>query len=368
MAALTLSRYFAYRFLVAVVGVFVGVFVLVALVDYIDLMRKAADVPNAPTGLIILMSLYRVPQIMERLFPFSVLIGAMACYLSLARRMELVIARAAGMSVWQIITPALVVALLLGAFATLVYNPVSAALLEGSKRIESRIFGQGESALHGYSSGYWVRQRGTDGELILNAVQSHDQGLRLTTIVAFTFNSSGEFKERIEAESAELQRGGWLLRQARVFALNAPPQEFDTYILPTRLTREQVAESFAAPDTVGFWHLPTYIRFAEDFRLRRGRLSTAVPASHRAAVPAGGDDPPRRLGQLARLPVRRRAATSPARHRGRLFDLRAVKGDRRPEQSRSADTGPRGLAANRRRWPLWLPGAAVGGGRLMRSR
>ncbi len=264
MAALTLSRYFAYRFLVAVVGVFVGVFVLVALVDYIDLMRKAADVPNAPTGLIILMSLYRVPQIMERLFPFSVLIGAMACYLSLARRMELVIARAAGMSVWQIITPALVVALLLGAFATLVYNPVSAALLEGSKRIESRIFGQGESALHGYSSGYWVRQRGTDGESILNAVQSHDQGLRLTTIVAFTFNSSGEFKERIEAESAELQRGGWLLRQARVFALNAPPQEFDTYILPTRLTREQVAESFAAPDTVGFWHLPTYIRFAED--------------------------------------------------------------------------------------------------------
>src|SRR5580704_17728143 len=105
MAALTLSRYFAYRFLVAVVGVFVGVFVLVALVYYIDLMRKAADVPNAPAGLVILMSVYRVPQIMERLFPFSVLIGAMVCYLSLSRRMELVVARAAGMSVWQIITP-----------------------------------------------------------------------------------------------------------------------------------------------------------------------------------------------------------------------------------------------------------------------
>ena len=111
MAALTLSRYFAYRFLVAVVGVFVGVFVLVALVDYIDLMRKAADVPNAPAGLVILMSVYRVPQIMERLFPFSVLIGAMVCYLSLSRRMELVVARGAGMSVWQIISPALVVAL-----------------------------------------------------------------------------------------------------------------------------------------------------------------------------------------------------------------------------------------------------------------
>jgi lipopolysaccharide export system permease protein len=38
----------------------------------------------------------------------------------------------------------------------------------------------------------------------------------------------------------------------------------DAYLLPTKLTREQVAESFAAPDTVGFWHLPKYIRFVED--------------------------------------------------------------------------------------------------------
>jgi lipopolysaccharide export system permease protein len=35
-------------------------------------------------------------------------------------------------------------------------------------------------------------------------------------------------------------------------------------LLPTKLTREQVAESFATPETVGFWHLPSYIRFAED--------------------------------------------------------------------------------------------------------
>ena len=61
-----------------------------------------------------------------------------------------------------------------------------------------------------------------------------------------------------------MQPGAWQLTQARIFAPNAPPQEFESYLLPTKLTREQVAESFAAPDTVGFWHLPTYIRYAED--------------------------------------------------------------------------------------------------------
>ncbi len=263
MGSLTLSRYFAFRFFVAVAGVFVGVFVLVAFVDYIDLMRKAGDVPNAPAGMLVLMSLYRVPQIMERLLPFSVLVGAMACFFSLSRRMELVVARGAGMSVWQIITPALAVALLLGTFGTLVYNPVSAALREASKRIEAQVFGLSQS-LESYGSGYWVRQRGNDGESILNAVQSREQGLKLTSVTAFTFNPAGEFKERIEAQDAELIPGAWQLNDGRVYAPNTPPRDFVTYELSTKLTREQVAESFAAPDTVGFWHLPTYIRFAED--------------------------------------------------------------------------------------------------------
>jgi lipopolysaccharide export system permease protein len=264
MRSITLSRYFAARFSVALAAVFVGNFVLVALVDYLDLVRKAGDVTAAPSSMLALISLYRVPQFMERLLPFSVLTGAMACYFGLSRRMELVVARGAGLSVWQIVAPAILVALALGVFGTLVYNPVSASLREVSKRIEAKVFGQSESVLEGYESGYWVRQRGTDGDSILNARQSREQGLKLASITAFTFNAAGEFKERIEAQEAELTPGAWQLTQARVYAPNAPPASFESYMLPTKLTREQVAESFAAPDTVGFWHLPTYIRFAED--------------------------------------------------------------------------------------------------------
>src|SRR5215471_8521069 len=192
MSSMTLSRYFAWRFFVAVAGAFAGVFVLVAFVDYIDAMRRASDVPDAPASELMLMSLYRVPQTMERLLPFSVLVGAMTCFFSLSRRMELVVARGAGMSVWQIIAPAMLVAMVLGAIGTVIYNPLSASLREASKRIESKIFGQTQTALEGYDSGYWVRQRGTDGESILNARQSREQGLKLATITIFTFNPSGE--------------------------------------------------------------------------------------------------------------------------------------------------------------------------------
>jgi lipopolysaccharide export system permease protein len=263
MGSLTLARYFAWRFFTAVAGVFMGVYLLVAFVDYIDVTRHASDVPNAPALQLILMSAYKVPQTMEQLLPFSVLVGAMACFFGLSRRMELVVARSAGMSVWQIIAPAMIVALVLGALGTTVYNPVSASLREASKRIEARVFGSHSTAFEGYDSGYWVRQRSPEGDSILNARQSREQGLKLTTITVFTFTPAGEFKERIEATDADLQPGAWRLRKARIYALNAPPQDFETYMLPTKLTHEQVAENFAAPDTVGFWHLPTFIR-AED--------------------------------------------------------------------------------------------------------
>jgi lipopolysaccharide export system permease protein len=48
--------------------------------------------------------------------------------LGLSRRLELIIARAAGISAWQFVAPAVVVAFLFGVVATIIYNPVAAAL------------------------------------------------------------------------------------------------------------------------------------------------------------------------------------------------------------------------------------------------
>jgi len=81
--------------------------------------RKTAGIASASPLLIAQTSLYRVPQLLERLMPFCVQIGAMTCYLTLSRRLELVVARAAGVSAWQIVAPALTCAIVLGGLATM---------------------------------------------------------------------------------------------------------------------------------------------------------------------------------------------------------------------------------------------------------
>jgi lipopolysaccharide export system permease protein len=259
----TLRRYFAMRFLGTALAVFAGAFALVAMIDYIEMMRRTADVPNVSPWLVAKASFYRVPQVTERIMPFCVLVGAMSCFLSLSRRLELVVARAAGMSAWQFITPALVMALLLGVAATTIYNPISALLQEQSKRLEAEIFGENQPGLPvNPGSGSWVRQRSEEGQSIINALSSREQGVRLGGVTAFTFDNSGQFKERIEAKSAVLEPGSWRLEDARVYVSGSRAAVAQTYMLSTNLTPEQVRESFATPETVPFWKLPLYIDLA----------------------------------------------------------------------------------------------------------
>jgi lipopolysaccharide export system permease protein len=258
----TLSRYFGLRFLTTLTAVLAGVFMLIILLDYVEQMRRLSDVPNVSALLIAKTSLFRVPQIAERILPFCVLIGAMSCYLGLSRRLELVVSRAAGMSAWQFTAPAIVVALGVGVIATTIYNPIAAILQEKSKRLEAEISGSVEG-LQATVNGFWVTQRSDNGQSIINAASSREQGVFLSKVTAFVFDQGNHFLERVEANTASLETGHWRLDDARVYAVGAPPSDRESYLLATNLTPEQVRETFSTPETVPFWQLPYFIDLAE---------------------------------------------------------------------------------------------------------
>jgi lipopolysaccharide export system permease protein len=259
----TLGRYFAGRFVVSAVGVFASIFLLLVLVDYIEMVRKTSGLASASAVMVAETSLFRVPQLLEKMMPFCVLIGAMTCYLALSRRLELVVARAAGVSAWQFIAPALASAILLGTLATVVYNPVSANLSELSKRMEAELFGSAPGGGVQDASGFWINQVNADGQVIINAARSERQGVRLTGLTLFRFDTNNQFKERMEAREATLEDGHWLFKSVRRFSLDSPPMDQESWILATTLTPAQVRNSFSTPETVSFWQLPTYIRSSE---------------------------------------------------------------------------------------------------------
>ncbi len=263
MISNTLGRYFAGRFVMSALGVFASIFVLLVLVDYIEMVRRTSGLASASAITVAETSLFRVPQLLEKLMPFCVLIGAMTCYLALSRRLELVVARAAGVSAWQFISPALASALVLGILATTAYNPMSANLRELSKRMEAELFGSTPGGGLQDASGFWMNQTTTEGQTIINAARSEQQGVRLTGLTVFRFDSDFKFKERIEAKEATLEEGHWLFKSVRRYSLDAPPIDQATFTLATSLNPAQVRNSFSTPETVSFWQLPSYIKSSE---------------------------------------------------------------------------------------------------------
>ena len=107
----TLGAYFSRQFLKTIFLVFATVFTLVYTLDFVELMRRAGDAESATPALIAQLALFRTPAIAEQVMPFAVLFGSMAALLQLSRKLELVVARAAGISAWQFLQPGLLVAL-----------------------------------------------------------------------------------------------------------------------------------------------------------------------------------------------------------------------------------------------------------------
>jgi len=257
------SLYVSRRIAMSILGVFLSCAGLIFLIDFVEMLRRASGEPDIGLGVLVLMAAYRTPAFSEQVLPFAVLIGSMAALLNLSRRNELVVARAAGMSVWQFLTPAIIVAFLVGLLAVTIYNPFSAHLSEEQALLEAEAFGNVDSlVLRTDQSGVWLRQEGVDGQTVVHASRGRENGVVLDDVIVYAFDDQGKFVERMQAKTATLMDNYWELRDAWVVVPQAEPQFYQTYLVTTYLTRTQIEQSITKPSAVSFWDLPSFIEHA----------------------------------------------------------------------------------------------------------
>ena len=145
MIGWTLGRYFAARFLTLILAVFATICGMVFVVDFVELLRRTSDIGGVSARSIAFLSLLRTPSASEQLMPFCVLCGAMAAFLDLTRKLELLVARAAGVSVWGFLVPPVAIAVLIGIASVALFNPVSALMRQRAEVLEAQIFGETSS-------------------------------------------------------------------------------------------------------------------------------------------------------------------------------------------------------------------------------
>jgi lipopolysaccharide export system permease protein len=256
----TLGRYLSLRFIQTIGAVFVTVFGLIYLIDLVELIRRAGEGVDVSTITLARLSFFRTPMIAEQILPFAVLFGSLAAFLTLSRKLELVIARASGVSVWQFGFPAVMVAMLIGLTAMMLYNPLAVNLKRRAEQLETRIFSRPTEQA---TRSRFVRQLSVDGSSIIRGAPGSADGTELGAVTVFVFDKAGLLLERVEAESAVLNKGYWRLENARILSVGIEPQQAGVYLLATNLTRDEVRQALGSSENVSFWRLPATIRQLE---------------------------------------------------------------------------------------------------------
>jgi lipopolysaccharide export system permease protein len=256
----TLSRYIGRSFLVWL-GLFFGILAAIILsADLIELLRRAASRPDTSFGSVMQLALLKLPNTAQLMLPFAVLFAALMSFWRLSRTSELVVARAVGVSVWQFVRPAIVLALLVGVLKVGLINEFSSVTFARYEQMEPVLLrGQVNQAALAGGNGLWLRQGDDEGSSIIHAGSIDALTGTMGDVMVLQFKPDGSFRSRLDATRAVLSPGRWVLEDARAAIEGQPPQPVGVVELPTDFTLARIQDSFARPETMSFWALPAFI-------------------------------------------------------------------------------------------------------------
>lgn len=275
MSTKTLGRYLAKRYLRNFCVLFTALLSIVYLFDMVELLRRAGDNNGVSIILLTQMGLLKMPEVGQALLPFAVMFAGMYTFWQMTQKLELIVMRAAGFSVWQFLMPIIGVALLIGVIQMTIVNPLGSILLGKFQDMED-IYLENKSAseIALFQEGLWLRQDLPDdrGYAIFHASKIEQPSWVFRQITLFNFEIDDSFIERIDAKSAILEDGHWVLRDVTTHASASDVTKIQEFKIPTQLTIQEIEESFASPETMSFWHLPSYIETLEATGFDSARL------------------------------------------------------------------------------------------------
>ena len=131
-----LSRYISKNFFLSFLATLFVLMALILLFDTIELLRRSASKDYMTFGDVLNLGLLKLPQMVPLILPFAILIASLVTFYRLSRSNELVIARSAGLSVWNFLMPVFLVVFLIGLINVTLFNPFATIMQQKFETVE----------------------------------------------------------------------------------------------------------------------------------------------------------------------------------------------------------------------------------------
>lgn len=269
----TLTVYLAKLFTVRIAAM---LFVLVLVLLMLDLLSKSGEilaVPGNGQGELLTYAGLRVPQLISRFLPYSVLLATLITLVTLNQNSEVIAMKAAGLSAHQVLAPLLLTAGIVSV-ATFVFNEqVVTKSTQTLKAWEAVEYGPIPT-----ESGVKTNVYLTDGDNILTAayVAGSGEAIAMRKVTWYRRNPDGMIVEQIDADRARYAGPGWRLEGGltRFNLQNAVTDDPASVVVGEGLLPEQIDLAKIDPDGEPFWTLGSSIAEFE----RAGRRTSELRA------------------------------------------------------------------------------------------
>ena len=266
----TLTIYLAKMY---VVRIFADLVTLVLVLMMLDLLSETGDIltpeGNGQAEIWRYVTL-RVPQLISRFLPYSVLLATLITLVTLNQNSEVVAMKASGLSAHQVLSPLLLAAALISAL---------------SFAFNERIVTRANSALKAWvaveygdipeESGVRANVYLADGDNILAAssLVGDGEGITMDDVTWYRRAPGGLILERVKASEATYANPGWALKNPKRFDVGeATVEEIDEMVVAQSLTPQRIEVQSADPDGQGFFELGETIEAFESLGKRTSEL------------------------------------------------------------------------------------------------
>lgn len=248
---------------------FVMFFSLLLLFFTVDFFEMSKDIKGIEGGLTIAIQivLFRIPNLLENILHFIILLAGLFTFYKLSNNSEIVIMRSNGRSIFQILKFPAFIAFLFGVFVISVYNPVSAILNAKSERLKNIYLKDEKEDLFEVPNGIWFKQKNVEagnGFIIIRASKVYRELLIFNDVVLIFTDQNNNFVKRINTNMMKLKKNRWTLMDNYIIQ-NGKETEFVKELeLDTNLTKKFISKTvqnnYESIYNIPFWKLKSSIK------------------------------------------------------------------------------------------------------------
>ncbi len=248
-----------YLFVTIVKAILVVMLMVVGLEIFIIFLTQLKSIGRGDFGLLqcFMYVLFMLPQQSYSLFPIAALLGSLLGLGALANNSELVVMRAAGVSMGKIVWAVLKAALFLVVIMTLIGEVVGPIGARYADNVKSTAISKGQAVKT--ANGIWIRSRNT----FVHA-RRYESSKHLLGVESYYFNSHHQLQRASYAKQAVFQHGHWYLldvAQSMITYGGVTVKKFARQLWPVRFKPKMFSFDVFDPQQLSLIGLHNFIHF-----------------------------------------------------------------------------------------------------------